>query len=383
MVAIDLVVFFQGIPSPDIAPDNKGGYSLISLSCNLNICNIYYCIDDGEYSLYEEPFFVDNMSTVIAYSTVGKGDWVIFKSSTASKRILEAISDNPIKYTATLGPGQKVELEIELPAENDLDDSLLLGSGNGHIMFSKKDVSAEGVSAAWLILQDEDSNKIYEIRKNGFPTLPLSADPDYITDDLYYSPDIGSHDRICIGTPLGKFTMAKDALLALLHEYGCITITLERKWRIVDFHAIAGSKSIAAISGGVILDIDGFDSGPGIVAATTHGGETFEIIRKAVINENSAVIPLDGFAEIQILDKSKIFKDVPSGYWAEAAIEFVTSHELFNGASTNTFSPDSFMTRASMVVVLHNLENNPQMPIQYAITDVLAANGILKLYIGL
>lgn len=127
MVAIDLVVFFQGIPSPDIAPDNKGGYSLISLSCNLNICNIYYCIDDGEYSLYVEPFFVDNMSTVTAYSTVGKGDWVIFKSSTASKRILEAISDNPIKYTATLGPGQKVELEIELPAENDLDDSSAIG----------------------------------------------------------------------------------------------------------------------------------------------------------------------------------------------------------------------------------------------------------------
>lgn len=366
----EVFVFLNGIPSPNIDFKNQGENIRVSLSCDLDICNIYYRIGNDEYSLYAEPFVADSLSTVTAYSTIGIDDWIFFKSSTASRRTEEAISDNPIKYTATLGPGQKVGLEIELPAENHLDDSLLLGSGSGHIIFSEEDASAEGVGTARLILQDEDSNNIFDIKKNGSPASSSSAGLDYITSDRYYSPEIASRDRICIGTPLGKFTMAKGSLLDLLHEHGRITITLERKWRDVGFYAAAGFESIATIPGGVILDLDGFDGGPGLAAAITHGEGTSEIIRKAVINENSAVIPLEGSAEIQIVGNSKEFDDVPSGYWAEDAIEFVTSHELFNGSSADTFSPGSPMTRVSMVVVLHNLESNPQPLTQYAIADV-------------
>lgn len=366
----DVFICLNGLPSPDIDFKNQGENIRVSLSCDLSICNIYYRIGNDEYSLYAEPFVADSLSTVTAYSTIGIDDWIFFKSSTASRRTEEAVSDNPIKYTATLGPGQKVGLEIELPAENHLDDSLLLGSGSGHITFSEEAASAEGVGTAWLILQDEDSNNIFDIKKNGSPASGASAGLDYITSDRYYSPEIASRDRICIATPLGKFTMAKHSLLDLLHEYGRITITLEREWRSVGFYVTAGFESIATIPGGVILDLDGFNGGPGLVAAITHGEGTSEVIRKAVINENSAVIPLEGSAEVQIVGNSKAFDDVPPGYWAEDAIEFVASHELFNGSSTYTFSPDRPMTRVSMVVVLHNLENNPQPLTQYAIADV-------------
>lgn len=370
-LATDLIVCFQGIPGPHIDRTNENGHSLITLSCNVSFCKIYYRIDDGEYSLYEDPFFVDSLSVVTAYSTIGEDNWVIFKSNPVDRKIDDNfLPSDPIEYTATLGPGQKIQIEIKMPSEKIVDASLILGSGSGHIAFSEKEGSAVGVGAARITLQDEDGKKIFTYPANGLSVSASSAGPDNITDDRYYSSDIISRDRICISTPIGKFTMTKDALLDLLHEYGCITMTLERGWRSVGFYVVADSESIETISGGVILDIGGFDGGPGAVAVVTHGKRTSEIIRKAVISGDSAVIPLDGSAKIQILDKSKIFKDVPSGYWAEEAIEFVTSHELFNGVGTNTFSPNSFMTRASMVVVLHNLEGNPQPLTQYAIIDV-------------
>lgn len=55
---------------------------------------------------------------------------------------------------------------------------------------------------------------------------------------------------------------------------------------------------------------------------------------------------------VKIVDNSKDFTDVSSTYWAADAIAFATSHELFAGTTTTTFTPGAPMTRVMIVTVL-------------------------------
>ena len=85
------------------------------------------------------------------------------------------------------------------------------------------------------------------------------------------------------------------------------------------------------------------------------------------------------------------FTDV-KGHWAEAAVNFVVSQNLFNGTSDTLFSPDGKMTRAMLVTVLWRLDGKPQPATASAFNDVAKdayyaeavawanANGIVKGY---
>lgn len=109
----------------------------------------------------------------------------------------------------------------------------------------------------------------------------------------------------------------------------------------------------------------------GTVAVIVHPDGTEEIIRKSVADQNSMTLPLENGVSIKILDNSKTFADTQT-HWAENAIDFVTSHELYSGTSENTFSPNTLMTRGMLVMVLHNLENNPAASQVVQFNDVKA-----------
>lgn len=53
------------------------------------------------------------------------------------------------------------------------------------------------------------------------------------------------------------------------------------------------------------------------------------------------------------------FSDVAAGSWYEEAVDYAVSNGLFTGTSDTTFSPNSGMTRAMLVTVLHRAENEP------------------------
>lgn len=59
---------------------------------------------------------------------------------------------------------------------------------------------------------------------------------------------------------------------------------------------------------------------------------------------------------VQLVDNTKVFRDVPADFWGADAIGFVTSRELFGGTGEGIFSPDANMSRAMMVTVLARLE---------------------------
>ena len=79
--------------------------------------------------------------------------------------------------------------------------------------------------------------------------------------------------------------------------------------------------------------------------------KTGEIVKLSVPTEDGMLIKLEGSAKLVLEDRSKDFIDTP-GHWGEDAIDFAVAHEMFNGTSETTFTPDGDMTRAMLMTVL-------------------------------
>lgn len=105
------------------------------------------------------------------------------------------------------------------------------------------------------------------------------------------------------------------------------------------------------------------------VAVIVHKDGTEEVIRKSANVKNGVTLSVENGSVIKILDNTKIFADT-SGHWAKDSINFVTSHKLYSGTSKNNFSPNAYMTRGMLAVVLHNLESNPDSTYDTAFKDV-------------
>lgn len=108
---------------------------------------------------------------------------------------------------------------------------------------------------------------------------------------------------------------------------------------------------------------------PGVVAVTVKPDGTKEVVRKSVVKENGLVLTVDGKTTLEIQDNTKFFEDT-NGHWASDAITFVTSHEIYNGTSATTFSPNEGITRGMLVKVLHNLEGSPMANASNVFVDV-------------
>lgn len=111
----------------------------------------------------------------------------------------------------------------------------------------------------------------------------------------------------------------------------------------------------------------------GTAAVIIKADGTKEVIRKSAMEDDAIKITLPAGATIEIVDRSVNFQDV-AGHWASDAINFVSSHALYNGTDENTFSPNAPMTRAMLVKVLHNTENNPKSAGGLAFSDVAATD---------
>ena len=76
----------------------------------------------------------------------------------------------------------------------------------------------------------------------------------------------------------------------------------------------------------------------------------------STVSENGVVATVSDGMVVKVEDRSKAFTDMPSNHWAYGDVQFAVSHDLFNGTSDDTFSPNSPMTRAMVVTVLARYE---------------------------
>ena len=106
----------------------------------------------------------------------------------------------------------------------------------------------------------------------------------------------------------------------------------------------------------VKVEIPVEDATAGTVAILVKDDGTEEVLKTSYATEDGVVVELSDGDTVKIVDSSKDFADVPGSFWGADAVDFATSHELFNGTSATSFSPNAAMTRGMIVTVLSRLE---------------------------
>ena len=164
---------------------------------------------------------------------------------------------------------------------------------------------------------------------------------------------------LTVSAPIADVTIPNGALDTLSSAGGTVNVVTEQVDQAVVLTLTADGKSVERVPGGVTLTVPAQDAGPGTVAVLVHEDGTRETIRKSIAEDGKVNVPLDGSAKVEIVDNSKEFTDVSASDWAADAVDFASAHELFNGTSETTFSPDQPMSRGMLATVLYNLEGSP------------------------
>jgi hypothetical protein len=92
----------------------------------------------------------------------------------------------------------------------------------------------------------------------------------------------------------------------------------------------------------------------GTVAVIVEPDGSEHIVRTSTVTDGGVELKVSGNATVKIIDNTKNFYDAPA--WAADSIAFVSSRELFNGTSANTFTPNASTTRAQLMTVLARLD---------------------------
>jgi hypothetical protein len=126
----------------------------------------------------------------------------------------------------------------------------------------------------------------------------------------------------------------------------------------VEVPAAKSSEEAAPIkvdvpTGGAAVEIPVENVTPGTVVVIVAKDGTEQVVRTSSVSETGVVVKLESDATVKVVDMSRDFKDVhPVNHWATDAIDFVAARGIFNGTSTDTFTPNGSMTRQAMWMTL-------------------------------
>lgn len=68
------------------------------------------------------------------------------------------------------------------------------------------------------------------------------------------------------------------------------------------------------------------------------------------------------------------YNDVSDSAWYHPAVNYVTEHTLMAGTENDNFEPETPMTRAMLVTILHRMEGSPPVPGNGGFSDMPASN---------
>ena len=97
-------------------------------------------------------------------------------------------------------------------------------------------------------------------------------------------------------------------------------------------------------------------AGDGQVLVLVHPDGSEEIVKKSLVEGDTTYGEIPAGATVKVIDNGKAFPDVAEDAWYVEAVDFVSSHELFQGTDRG-FEPDTPMNRAMLATVLYRLED--------------------------
>ena len=140
-------------------------------------------------------------------------------------------------------------------------------------------------------------------------------------------------------------------------------IGVDRYWDAFRILTTVNGEAIAP-TGSVTLIFSGADENTAVYRITPEG---MRIPVMGFLKGDSYVINARQLGLYVVAGKPVAhFTDVPAGYWAEDAIQFVVKEGLFEGTSATTFAPKDAMTRGMFVTVLGRLAGVKD---DYKVTD--------------
>ena len=134
--------------------------------------------------------------------------------------------------------------------------------------------------------------------------------------------------------------------------------------RIVVEDQSGGAEKVTVTVGNKVADITLHVELPapkdGQVLVLVNADGTEKVIKKSVVENGKACGEIPNGATVKVTANKKTFKDVKDSDWFASAVDFVSSHELFQGVGNDKFAPKSNMTRAMLVTVLYRLQDEPK-----------------------
>ena len=116
------------------------------------------------------------------------------------------------------------------------------------------------------------------------------------------------------------------------------------------FDVTAGGRSV---NEEIKIEMPATGNGQVLVIVKPDG--TQEIVKKSVVENGKVYAEIPAGAKVKTIHNEKSFPDVANNAWHKSAVDFASSHELFQGTDKG-FEPNSPMTRAMLATVLYRLE---------------------------
>ena len=117
------------------------------------------------------------------------------------------------------------------------------------------------------------------------------------------------------------------------------------------FDVTADGRSVDAT---IKVELPAAKNGQVLVAIQANG--TQEIVKKSIVENGKVYAEISAGTKVKLIQNAKNFADVAANAWYKGAVDFASSHELFNGVSDTAFAPSMPMTRAMLATVLFRLE---------------------------
>ncbi len=209
------------------------------------------------------------------------------------------------------------------------------------------------------ITEAEGDKLIVDAVENGRDTIIIDAETPKVSLPSGFLTGAGGKTKadILITTPIASIRLPNGALGGLASLGGEITVqaTLTKSEdgeQVLTLGITADGKTVERVLGGVKVTVP-YDGGSANTVAILRDGR--KVLPKSFVLGKKMTVPLDGPDTAVLTDNPKDFPDTES-HWGEEYIDFVTSHELFQGTDKGAFTPDDTMTRGMLWTVLSRME---------------------------
>ena len=216
------------------------------------------------------------------------------------------------------------------------------------------------VNESATVTQDRIDRAI-AAQSNGTITVDLSEVGKKITTATIYAEEMqklsdavapeGGAERVELALSDGTVKLDADDVKTLAESGKDVTVTVKNNGNgtvTVDVETNGQSANID-----VKVALPAVGSGQVLVIVKPDGTE--EIVKKSVVANGTIYAEIPAGSAVKLADKAKPFGDVVANAWYKGAVDFVSSHGLFQGTDVG-FEPDLKMNRAMLATVLYRLE---------------------------